>query len=48
MGFHLTEVQKAELRELDVISDDRFEGLIDVLENHMSEAYVKQFGYKSI
>lgn len=47
MGFHLTEVQKAELRQLDVITDDRFEGLIDFLENHMSEAYVKQFGSKS-
>lgn len=47
MEFQLTEVQKAELRELGVIADDKIEELIDVLENHMSEAYVKQFGSKS-
>ena len=47
MEFQLTAEQKAELRELGVIAEDKIEELIDVLENHMSEAYVKQFGSKS-
>lgn len=47
MEFRLTAEQKADLRGLDVLGGDRFEELIDILESHMSEAYVKEINSQS-
>ena len=44
MSFRLTLEQKANLQELGCFSEDKFDELIDILESHMSEAYVKEAG----
>lgn len=47
MAFRLTADQKADLKGLGILTEERFEELIDVLEHHMSEAYVKEAGAQS-
>ena len=47
MSFRLTLEQKTNLQELGCFSEDKFDELIDILESHMSEAYVKEAGSQS-
>jgi len=47
MAFRLTADQKADLKGLGILTEERFGELIDVLEHHMSEAYVKEAGAQS-
>ena len=47
MAFRLTAEQKADLKEQGILAGDRFEELIEILEGHMSEAYVKEAGSQS-
>jgi len=47
MSFRLTLEQKTNLQKLGCLAEDRFDELIDILESHMSEAYIKEAGSQS-
>ena len=47
MPFRLILEQKTNLQELGCFAEEKFAELIDILESHMSEAYIKEAGSQS-